>query len=165
MRRNILGAATKNYENFRLTFGNNARSFSAAPGELGPHKILAVPGPRQSSKAHLFGPSELFALDFFDRLWEQYRNRVSYVRTYEDIVQKHGATFVNDHIALRTIACQVFDFGLEFGSFQRAECRTCQTPHLGIPSISRIFEALGFQAAECYKVFFVVCFWTAYHHC
>jgi len=131
MRRNILGAATQSYANLRSVIGSGAKNFSAAPGQLGPHKILAVPGPRQSSKAHLFGPVELFALDFFDRLWEQYRKRVSYVRTYEDVIQKHGATFVNDHIALRTIACQ--------------------TPHLGISSISRIFEALGFQAAECYK--------------
>ncbi len=110
--------------NYAKVIGCGARSLTAASGQtaassqLGPHKILAVPGPRQSSKAHLFGPAELFALDFFDRLWEQYRERVSYVRTYEEVIQKHGAKFVNDHIALRTIACQVCMIDVNFAVFE-----------------------------------------------
>ena len=68
---------------------------------------LAKPGPRQSPKANLFGPGEIFALELFDRLWDQYRQRVSFVRKYEEIINDHGATFFNDHIALRTIAVQV----------------------------------------------------------
>ena len=82
------------------------RSFSSK-SVVGPHLALASPGPRQSSKAHLFGPSEMFTLELFDRLWDQYRQRVSYVRKYEEVISQHGATFFNDHIALRTIAVQV----------------------------------------------------------
>ena len=55
----------------------------------------------------MFGLCEMFTLELYDRLWDQYRQRVSYVRTYEEIIQQHGATFFNDHIALRTIALQV----------------------------------------------------------
>ena len=43
---------------------------------------------------------------FFDRLWDRYRERVSYVRDYEKVIAEHGATFVNDHIAFRTFATQ-----------------------------------------------------------
>jgi hypothetical protein len=39
--------------------------------------------------------------------WCRYRERVSYVRTYESIVKSQKATFVNDHIAFRSIALQV----------------------------------------------------------
>ena len=62
---------------------------------------------QNASKSGSFGNSEIFILEFFDRLWEQYRQRVSYVRTYEELVKSHNATFFNDHIALRTIATQV----------------------------------------------------------
>ena len=67
----------------------------------------------------------------FDRLWEGYRDRVSYVRDYERVIAAAGATFVNDHIAFRTIASQ--------------------QPTAGIVSLSRIFEALGYVAAGCYQ--------------
>jgi len=36
----------------------------------------------------------------------RYRARVSYVQTYEEIVKAQKATFVNDHIAFRSIALQ-----------------------------------------------------------
>eukprot|EP00961_Rhodomonas_salina_P040624 545903-Rhodomonas_salina.2 len=36
----------------------------------------------------------------------RYRERVSYVQTYEEIVKAKKATFVNDHIAFRSIALQ-----------------------------------------------------------
>ncbi|EKX37908.1 hypothetical protein GUITHDRAFT_144604 [Guillardia theta CCMP2712] len=66
--------------------------------------------------------AQRFTLSLFDKLWEQYRQRVSYVRVYEDIVAKHQASFVNDH-----------------------------SPSMGIASIGRIFEALGYRAKECYQ--------------
>ncbi|MBP90323.1 MAG: DUF1338 domain-containing protein [Planctomycetaceae bacterium] len=73
---------------------------------------------------------ERFTLTLFDRLWEQYHRRVSYVQVYEQIVRESGATFVNDHIAFRTFANQ--------------------TPTTGIVSLSRIFEALDYRAAAVY---------------
>ena len=74
---------------------------------------------------------ERFAAELFDRLWDRYRSRVEYVATYERVIAEAGATFVNDHIAFRTFACQ--------------------QPMTGIASVSRIFEALGYQAAGCYR--------------
>jgi hypothetical protein len=85
----------------------------------GPH--LAI-GPR--------GAQEAFVAALLDALWERYRQRVSYVQDYERVVTDCGATFVNDHIAFRTFACQ--------------------QPLVGIASISRIFEALGYRGAGCY---------------
>jgi hypothetical protein len=56
---------------------------------------------------------------------------VSYVRDYERVISAAGATFVNDHIAFRTLAGQ--------------------RPLTGISTLSRIFEALGYVAAGCYN--------------
>ncbi|MCA9070618.1 MAG: DUF1338 domain-containing protein [Planctomycetaceae bacterium] len=74
---------------------------------------------------------EKFTAQLFDELWNDYRSRVSYVRNYEEVIARHGATFVNDHIAFRTFATQ--------------------DPLAGICTISRIFEALGYEAAGCYQ--------------
>lgn len=74
---------------------------------------------------------ERFTARLFDELWVRYRERVSYVQTYEEVIARHGATFVNDHIAFRTFATQ--------------------DPMAGIASLSRIFEALGYQPAGCYQ--------------
>lgn len=74
---------------------------------------------------------ERFLIELFDTLWERYRGRMEYVRRYETVIQNHNATFVNDHIAFRTLACQ--------------------TPALGLFMISRIFEALGYSSANCYE--------------
>lgn len=87
---------------------------------LGPHHAL-------NSK----NASERFVLNLFDRLWEKFRSRVSYVNNYETLIQESGASFFNDHIALRTFCSQ--------------------NPLAGISSISRIFEALGYRAADCYN--------------
>jgi len=86
----------------------------------GPHGQIAVDNGR-----------ERFATRLFDQLWTRYRERVSYVRDYEEIIAKHGAKFVNDHIAFRTLATQ--------------------DPLTGIASISRVFEALGYAAAGFYQ--------------
>jgi hypothetical protein len=85
----------------------------------GPHQRIAVDNPR-----------DRFTLAIFDRLWTEYRARVTYVQQYEQVIQQHGGTFVNDHIAFRTIATQ--------------------TPSSGIHSLSRIFVALGYRAAGTY---------------
>jgi hypothetical protein len=85
----------------------------------GPHAAIPVSTNR-----------ERFAARLFDALWDRYRSRVSYVQTYEQVIRKAGAAFVNDHIAFRTFATQ--------------------QPLAGIATISRIFEALGFRAAGSY---------------
>ncbi len=95
--------------------GNHAES-----AMKGPHGVIATVDDR-----------ERFTAELFDALWSRYRKRVSYVVEYERIVREAGATFVNDHIALRTFACQ--------------------QPLTGIASISRVFEALGYASAGCYN--------------
>jgi len=74
--------------------------------------------------------AERFLVDLFDSLWARYRERMTYVEAYERVVAAHGATFTNDHVAFRTIAWQ--------------------TPGLGIATIARLFEALGYRHAGCY---------------
>jgi hypothetical protein len=86
----------------------------------GPHQAIDTDNAR-----------DRFTLRLFDTLWDQYCDRVEYVRTYAKVVAEAGGQFVNDHIALRTFACQ--------------------QPTTGIVSLSRIFEALGYQAANCYQ--------------
>ena len=86
---------------------------------IGPHRGIPVSTAR-----------EKFCAQLFDTLWDRYRQRVSYVQTYEQVIKQAGATFVNDHIAFRTFATQ--------------------QPLAGIASISRVFEALGYRAAGSY---------------
>lgn len=76
-------------------------------------------------------PAEQLLAAIFDRLWESYRERVPYVQAYERLITQAGATFVNDHIAFRTLAGQ--------------------NPVTGIVSVSRIFEALGYIPAGIYQ--------------
>src|SRR4051812_9215822 len=88
----------------------------------------AIIGPHQRGPGS--PPPEKFWAQLFDELWDRYRQRVSYVQTYEKVIREAGATFVNDHIAFRTFATQ--------------------QPMAGIATISRIFEALGYRAAGSY---------------
>src|SRR5438105_1926735 len=74
---------------------------------------------------------ERFLIELFDTLWDRYRGRMEYVRMYEKLLEQHKATFVNDHIAFRTIACE--------------------KPMLGLFMLSRIFEALGYSSGGCYE--------------
>jgi hypothetical protein len=86
----------------------------------GPHAKIAVDSAR-----------DRFALRMFDRLWDRYRARVPYVGRYEQLIAEAGATFVNDHVAFRTIAWQ--------------------QPATGIFSVGRIFRALGYLTAGAYE--------------
>jgi Domain of unknown function (DUF1338) len=90
---------------------------------------FAIRGPHQKIPAG--DDRERFTLLLFDTLWDRYRSRVAYVGTYERVLAEAGATFVNDHIAFRTFACQ--------------------QPLTGIASVSRIVETLGYRAAGCYN--------------
>jgi hypothetical protein len=92
---------------------------AATTHRSGPHQAIAAASER-----------ERFASELFDILWDRYRQRVSYVAAYEQVIADSDATFVNDHIAFRTFACQ--------------------RPTTGIASLSRIFEALGYRAAGSY---------------
>lgn len=76
-------------------------------------------------------PRQQFLAHLFQALWQRYRNRVTWVPMYERLVRDAQATFVNDHIALRTIASQV--------------------PLAGIATLARIFEALGYYAGGTYQ--------------
>ncbi len=66
----------------------------------------------------------------FDWLWDEYRERVAYAQTYENLLSSRGGNFRNDHLAFRTFATQ--------------------SPWSGIAAISRPFEALGYRAAGTY---------------
>lgn len=74
---------------------------------------------------------ERFLAQLLDALWDRYRQRVKYVQQYETLVADLGGTFVNDHVAFRTFASQ--------------------QPSSGIASLSRMFEVLGYVAANCYQ--------------
>jgi hypothetical protein len=91
-------------------------------------KLDPIHGPHQAIETS--NVRERFALRLFDTLWDQYRQRVSYVQNYERLVKEAGATFVNDHIAFRTFAHQ--------------------KPTAGIVSLSRVFEALDYRPAGVY---------------
>jgi hypothetical protein len=94
-----------------------------------PMSASAISGPHRGiARADL---REKFLAELLDHLWDRYRERVNWVREYEKVVQRAGATFVNDHIAFRTLAGQA--------------------PYGGIASIARLFEALGYRAAGCYQ--------------
>jgi len=85
-------------------------------------------GPHQAIKVN--SAAERFLTLLFDRLWDNYRNRVEHVMRYEEVIQQHKARFVNDHIAFRTFACQ--------------------SPFVGIPIVARMFESLGYHAVGIY---------------
>ncbi len=90
---------------------------------------MGLQAPHQQIKVQ--NDKESFLVQLFDTLYVRYRERMEYVRKYEDVVQSHGGTFVNDHIAFRTLAAQ--------------------KPAVGHFMISRIFEALGYSSAACYE--------------
>ncbi len=90
---------------------------------------MGLQAPHQQIKIQ--SDKESFLVQLFDTLYLRYRDRMPYVQKYEEVVHSHGGTFVNDHIAFRTLACE--------------------KPALGIFMISRIFEALGYSTANCYE--------------
>lgn len=61
----------------------------------------------------------------FDRLWQQFRARVSYADRYATLVEQKGGRVANDHIAFRTF-----------------DSSPSEAP--GITGMARIFEALGY---------------------
>ena len=67
-----------------------------------------------------------------DRLWEQYRHRVSYAQDYTNLVKEKGSSVYNDHIALRTFNTATGD--------QPA----------GVEAISRVIEPLAYVRKDQY---------------
>jgi hypothetical protein len=68
----------------------------------------------------------------FDSLWEQYIKRVSYAKTYVDLVNEKGGKVINDHIALRTF-----------------NTHTGEQP-AGIRAIKHILNCLDYTPASTY---------------
>jgi len=76
------------------------------------------------------------ALQLWNRLWQQYRARVSYAQTYEQMILQAGGTVANDHIAFRSL---------------RLDLDTPQgMQNLGIEYLASIAEALGYKVAGEY---------------
>ncbi|MBC7881797.1 MAG: DUF1338 domain-containing protein [Anaerolineae bacterium] len=56
------------------------------------------------------------AKTLWEHLWERYRAHVSYARTYEEMISAAGGTFINDHIAFRSLRLTLDgqDFGIGY---------------------------------------------------
>ena len=76
------------------------------------------------------------ALQLWDRLWQQYRARVSYAQIYEQMILQAGGTVANDHIAFRSLRLNI----------DTPEGRQ----NLGIEYLASVAEALGYTAAGEY---------------
>jgi Domain of unknown function (DUF1338) len=73
---------------------------------------------------------------FWDSLWQEYINRVSYARTYQEMIIAAGGTVANDHIAFRSL---------------RLDININQTQiNLGIQLFEPILNSLGYEAAGEY---------------
>ncbi|QIR35390.1 DUF1338 domain-containing protein [Tolypothrix sp. PCC 7910] len=76
------------------------------------------------------------ALHLYSSLWEEYSTRVSYARTYQQMITAVGGTVANDHIALRSLRLSL------------------DTPtgkvNLGINYLEQLATALGYIAAGEY---------------
>lgn len=68
-----------------------------------------------------------FAADLLAKMWNDYASRVPYAKTYQEMLAELGGTFVNDHMAFRTLALSV------------------NGHDLGISIVKRIWDALGFR--------------------
>ncbi len=77
--------------------------------------------------ADLSAEKTAFLQALFERLWQRYRQRVTWAEQAVKLLTARGAPFVNDHMAFRTLAGQ--------------------TPFTGIARLSRLFEALGYVPA------------------
>jgi Domain of unknown function (DUF1338) len=76
------------------------------------------------------------ALHLYSSLWEEYSDRVSYARTYQEMITAAGGTVANDHIALRSL---------------RLSLDTPQGKvNLGINYLEQLAIALGYVAAGEY---------------
>ena len=77
------------------------------------------------------------AQQLWERLWLDYRNRVTYARIYQQMIEASQGTFINDHIAFRSLQLTVE------GSHG--------TINLGIPYLEEIITPLGYQPVQNYE--------------
>ena len=76
------------------------------------------------------------AIQLWNRLWQDYRQRVEYARIYEQMIGDAGGTIANDHIAFRSL---------------RLNVPGPDGPiNLGIPYLGKIAIALGYEVAGEY---------------
>jgi Domain of unknown function (DUF1338) len=80
-------------------------------------------------------PAEI-AQQLWDLLWQEYRDRVPYARTYQHMIEEAGGSIANDHIAFRTLRLTINQAG--------------HSIQLGISYLAKIVEALGYQQAGEY---------------
>jgi hypothetical protein len=80
-------------------------------------------------------PAEI-AHQLWELLWQKYRDRVTYARSYQQMIEEAGGSIANDHIAFRTLRLTIDRDG-----------RSIQ---LGLPYLAKIVEALGYQQAGEY---------------
>jgi Domain of unknown function (DUF1338) len=80
--------------------------------------------------------SAKIAQQLWDLLWQNYRNRVTYARSYQQMIEDAGGSISNDHIAFRTLRLTIDQNG-----------RSIQ---LGISYLVKIVEALGYQPSGEY---------------
>jgi hypothetical protein len=76
------------------------------------------------------------AQQLWNLLWQNYRERVTYARIYQQMIEAAGGWIANDHIAFRSLRLTVD--------------RNGRSVQLGIPYLAKIVEALGYQQAGEY---------------
>ncbi len=76
------------------------------------------------------------AQQLWNLLWNSYRDRVNYVRIYQQMIEEAGGSIANDHIAFRTLRLTIDQNG--------------HSIQLGIPYLAKIAIALGYQQAGEY---------------
>ncbi|AKG24367.1 hypothetical protein IJ00_00610 [Calothrix sp. 336/3] len=68
---------------------------------------------------------------YWQALWQQYRQRVKYAQIYEEMIIQTGGRLSNDHIAFRSLGMEI------------------ETPHgkinLGIPYLEKIIQSWGYE--------------------
>lgn len=77
------------------------------------------------------------ARHLWDLLWKDYSSRVTYARTYTQMIEKAGGTVANDHIAFRSLRMSV-------DSPQRRV-------KLGIDYLEQLVQILGYEATGEYS--------------
>jgi Domain of unknown function (DUF1338) len=90
------------------------------------------------------------ALNLFSRLWQEYSARVTYARTYQQMITAAGGTVANDHIAFRSLRLSVDSPQGQI--------------NLGIDYIGQIAEALGYVVAGEYTFPQTHIYARHYHH-
>jgi Domain of unknown function (DUF1338) len=88
------------------------------------------------------------AQQLWDLLWQNYRDRVTYARIYQQMIEGAGGSIANDHIAFRSLRLTVD--------------RNGHSIQLGIPYLAKVVEALGYQQAGEYH--FPAQFLYAHHY-